>query len=109
MAKREEKIAVVTGAAQGIGASIVERLYKEGATVVGLDVNEEKLQQMTSQLDSTGEKVIPLKCNVSEREEVNTVMGNPSEVASVVSFLVSDDSSFVTGECIRVSGGFLMA
>lgn len=35
-------------------------------------------------------------------------MGDPSEVASVVSFLSSDDSSFVTGECISVSGGFLM-
>ncbi|EGQ20734.1 3-oxoacyl-[acyl-carrier-protein] reductase [Sporosarcina newyorkensis 2681] len=35
-------------------------------------------------------------------------MGDPSEVASVVSFLASEDSSFVNGECISVSGGFLM-
>jgi 3-oxoacyl-[acyl-carrier protein] reductase len=36
-------------------------------------------------------------------------VGDPSEVASVVSFLASDDSSFVNGECISVSGGYLMA
>ena len=35
--------------------------------------------------------------------------GDPSEVASVISFLSSDDSSFITGECIQVGGGFLMA
>ncbi len=34
--------------------------------------------------------------------------GQPAEVASVISFLSSDDSSYVTGECIQVGGGFLM-
>jgi len=34
--------------------------------------------------------------------------GDPSEVASVVSFLASNDSSFITGECIQTGGGFLM-
>lgn len=34
-------------------------------------------------------------------------MGSSGEVASVVSFFASDDSSFVTGECITVSGGML--
>lgn len=35
-------------------------------------------------------------------------LGEPSEIASVTSFLSSDDSSFVTGECIVVSGGSYM-
>lgn len=35
-------------------------------------------------------------------------LGEPSEVASVVSFLCSDDSSFITGECVVVSGGSYM-
>jgi len=32
-------------------------------------------------------------------------IGEPEEVASVVSFLSSDDSSYVTGQVIRISGG----
>ncbi len=35
--------------------------------------------------------------------------GQPSEVASVASFLASDDASFITGECIQTGGGFIMA
>ena len=35
--------------------------------------------------------------------------GNPAEVASVVSFLVGPDSSFVTGQIIEVNGGWVMA
>ncbi len=34
-------------------------------------------------------------------------MGRPSEVASAVSFLASDDASFITGECLVISGGML--
>ena len=35
-------------------------------------------------------------------------LAQPEEIASVVSFLSSEDSSFVTGECIVVSGGSYM-
>jgi NAD(P)-dependent dehydrogenase (short-subunit alcohol dehydrogenase family) len=35
--------------------------------------------------------------------------GQPSEVASVASFLASDDASFITGECVQTGGGFVMA
>ena len=35
-------------------------------------------------------------------------LGQPSEVAAVVEFLVSDEAGFITGEIIDVNGGFLM-
>ena len=34
--------------------------------------------------------------------------GNPEEVASVISFLCSEDASYVTGQTIEISGGLMM-
>ena len=34
--------------------------------------------------------------------------GQPEEIASVVSFLCSDDASYVTGQVIEISGGLMM-
>jgi 3-oxoacyl-[acyl-carrier protein] reductase len=35
-------------------------------------------------------------------------MGTPNEVASAVSFLASDESTYITGQVIRVNGGIYM-
>ena len=42
--RMDGKVAVVTGAAQGIGAAIAKRLADDGAKVVLLDMNAEKLE-----------------------------------------------------------------
>ena len=42
------KAAIVTGAAQGIGKAIAERLTEEGVHVLWADINEEKVQQAQS-------------------------------------------------------------
>jgi 3-oxoacyl-[acyl-carrier protein] reductase len=46
----KDKIAVVTGAAQGIGAAIVRELGRHGATVVGTDLNEKNAQRIDAAL-----------------------------------------------------------
>jgi 3-oxoacyl-[acyl-carrier protein] reductase len=46
----KDKIAVVTGAAQGIGAAIVRELGRHGATIVGTDINEKNAQRIDANL-----------------------------------------------------------
>jgi 3-oxoacyl-[acyl-carrier protein] reductase len=50
----KDKVALVTGAAQGIGAAIVRELGRHGATVVGTDINEKNAQRIEAALAEAG-------------------------------------------------------
>ena len=90
MGKLVDKIAVVTGAAQGIGEKIAERLLDDGATVIILDVNFEKLERTASTLDASGDKVHPMKCNVADPEDVATTFSAIYEKFDKVDILVNN-------------------
>ena len=62
--------AVVTGAAQGIGAVIAERLAKEGAHVGILDQNCEKIDQTIQQIKEQDGSASGLVCDITSPEEI---------------------------------------
>lgn len=67
MGRLENRIALVTGAAQGIGLAIAETLATEGATVYGADVNLEGMEKSAQELGQKGLKVSAIALNVSDR------------------------------------------
>lgn len=90
MGKLLDKIAVVTGAAQGIGEKIAARLLNEGATVIILDVNFEKLERTASALYASGENVYPMKCNVADPEDVSKTFYTIYEKFGKIDILVNN-------------------
>ncbi|WP_422123298.1 3-oxoacyl-ACP reductase FabG [Planococcus sp. X10-3] len=66
----ENKVAVVTGGAQGIGAGIVERFLAEGVNVAVLDVNGEKLNE---RWNDAGAQLATFQCDVTDGEQVKRV------------------------------------
>lgn len=69
------KYAIVTGAGKGLGAAIAKRfLEEEAAGVAMLDMNYELVQKTALELDPTGERAIAFSCNITDKEQVNSVV-----------------------------------
>jgi NAD(P)-dependent dehydrogenase (short-subunit alcohol dehydrogenase family) len=61
------RVAVVTGAASGIGAGCIERFHREGASVVLADVQAAAGQALADRL---GERALFVRCDVSDEQSV---------------------------------------
>ncbi len=69
----EGKVAVITGASQGIGRACANRFVKEGAKVVLSDVADDAGQQAARQLREQGGDSVYQHCDVSQKSEVETL------------------------------------
>lgn len=73
MGKLHDKITIVTGAGQGIGRGIAEKLAAEGATVVVTDINETTAKETAEAL---GGDAIGVRTDVTSRDSVNAMVEN---------------------------------
>lgn len=72
----ENKIFIVTGAAQGFGEGIAKCLIREGANIVVADLNEERGGITTAELNrmASGNKAIFAKCNITDPESIKALI-----------------------------------
>jgi 3-oxoacyl-[acyl-carrier protein] reductase len=76
MKQLEGKRIIVTGSAQGIGASTVRTYVAEGATVAAMDVNDDLGEKSTEEANAAGEgRAIYYHCDVSKRADVESAFG----------------------------------
>ena len=61
------QVALVTGAAQGLGNIIARRLHAAGYKVVITDVSSELAASAAAQLDASGDTVLPLALDVMQK------------------------------------------
>jgi 3-oxoacyl-[acyl-carrier protein] reductase len=69
----KDKIAIVTGAGQGIGAAIAQAYAREGAKVAVVDMNAEAVDAVAAGILQAGGTAKGFACNVAGRESVNTM------------------------------------
>lgn len=80
------KVALVTGAASGIGAAVVEAFISKGAKVAVLDINAE---QARAKADALGDQAKPFVCDVSDPASVKTAVANAIETFGKIDIAVN--------------------
>lgn len=82
--------AVVTGAAQGIGAGIAARLARAGAEVVVADLNLEKARESAAAITAEGRRAFAISVNVADRASVEAMISGTLDRAGRIDILVNN-------------------
>jgi 3-oxoacyl-[acyl-carrier protein] reductase len=88
MGRFDGRVAIITGAAQGIGAGTAKRFADEGAAVAVLDINEERAQETAAGLGAS--KAVGVACNVADAASVDAAVGRVVEELGGLHILVNN-------------------
>lgn len=86
----KNKVAVVTGAASGIGKAIAEVFAREGANVAIADLNLSQAQIVADEIKKEGGSAIPVTMNVTSEEEVNQGIDEVAKHFGGIDVLISN-------------------
>ena len=99
-----DKVAVITGAASGIGKGIAEQCAAAGMNVVIADIRQDLLDNLKRDLDSYGTKTLAVKTNVSDEGDVKTLANMTIEHFGAVHLLCNNagvGGAWYLWECTR--------
>ncbi|MFK7910033.1 MAG: SDR family oxidoreductase [Akkermansiaceae bacterium] len=92
------KVAIITGAAGGIGRATAERLRNDGATVIGLDINPAITENLT------GERLSGKVCDITDDAQLKSIIDEVAAEHGSLDIIVANAGIFKAGEYIEELG-----
>ena len=99
------KTAVITGGATGIGKALARQLANEGMKVVIASTNAERLNAAAEQLDAAGGNIVPMVCDVTDREAVRALAARVEEDFGGTDVLCANAGGSTTGPLLEHGDG----
>jgi 3-oxoacyl-[acyl-carrier protein] reductase len=90
MKKIEDKIAVITGAARGIGFSIAQRFALEGAIVILIDLNQQDIDNAVQEIDDAGYRAVGYAGNVVDADRMTEIFKDIFERFGSIDILINN-------------------
>ncbi|MDW8360354.1 MAG: SDR family oxidoreductase [Candidatus Caldarchaeum sp.] len=95
---RSDRVVLVTGASSGIGRAAALEFAKRGSTVVGVARRLDELNKVGEEAASLGGRFKPVRCDVSEKEQVFAAVGDTVEEFGRLDVLVNNAGVGLYGE-----------
>lgn len=85
-----DKTALVTGAAVGIGRAVALKLAQEGANLVLVDINAEKLLELKNELKTYSDNIMTYECDVTDENTVYEIIAKAEKAFGKIDILVNN-------------------
>lgn len=99
----EDRVAIVTGAGQGIGRGIALKLAEKGAQVVVSDINAETAARTAKEVETLGRKAIAQTADVSRQPEVEEMVSAVLRAFGKVDILVNNAGIARSGTLLKLT------
>jgi 3-oxoacyl-[acyl-carrier protein] reductase len=98
-----DRVALVTGAAQGIGAAVAESLFRSGAAVALADVRVDAAAATSAAIDPAGTRAVPVDLDVRSRSSVARAFEAAEAALGPVDILVNNAAVTAQGSVWEIS------
>lgn len=98
-----DRVALISGAAQGMGRAMSLALAQHGADLVLADLNEDGLQQTTDAIAKIGRRAIPVRCDVSKPDQIRPMFTQLDREFGRIDFLANVAGEGILGKPEEIS------
>lgn len=98
----KDKVALITGAAQGIGQATAIKFAQEGAKVVVCDIKLEALDEVVEKIKAIGGEVLPYEVNVVNRDQIKAMVDDVVSKWGKIDALVNNAGITADNQLIKM-------